>query len=58
MRINNRFIKRNIIGYLFIAPFLALFLVFVIVPVIISFVLSLTSYDMINKPSFIGFANF
>lgn len=53
-----RFIKRNLSGYLFIAPFFILFFIFVIAPVLISFGLSLTSYDMINPPKFIGLTNF
>ena len=40
------------------APFLILFFVFVVIPVIIAIGMSLTSYDMVNPPTFVGLNNF
>lgn len=45
-------------GYIFIAPWLIGLLVFVAGPIIASLYLSLTSYDMLSAPSFIGLANY
>jgi len=46
------------IGYLFMAPFLVLFFIFTVIPVVVAFVLSLTNYNMMEPPAFIGLANF
>ena len=43
---------------LLIAPFLLLFFLFTILPIIASLFLSLTSYDLINTPSFNGISNY
>ena len=48
----------DIKGYAFMAPFLILFSIFTLLPVIIAFVLSLTSYNMIEAPQFVGLRNF
>lgn len=48
----------TVIGYAFLAPFLILFFVFVVIPVIIAIGMSLTSYDMVNPPTFVGLNNF
>lgn len=45
-------------GCLFVAPFVILFSIFVILPVIISFLLSFTSYTMLQPPKFIGLTNY
>ena len=41
-----------------IAPFAFIFIVFTFLPVVISMILSLTSFDMVEAPEFIGFANY
>lgn len=53
-----REIVRHRISYLFLAPFLLLFATFTIVPVITSFGLSMTYYNTIQPPRWIGFANY
>lgn len=44
--------------FVMIFPFLAFFLLFTILPILSSMVLSLTSYDMISSPKFIGIDNY
>ena len=41
-----------------LAPFLAAFTVFVVVPVLFSFVLSFTQFNMVQRPSWVGFENY
>jgi multiple sugar transport system permease protein len=45
-------------GYLFVSPFIIGFLIFTGGPLIASLYLSLTSYDVINPPFFIGLDNY
>ena len=45
-------------GVLFVLPFMLLFLVFDLLPVVISVVLSFTSYNIIQPPSFAGLDNY
>ncbi len=45
-------------AWLFISPWLVGFLVFTAWPLIYSAYLSLTDYDVINAPNFVGFANY
>ena len=45
-------------AYLFAAPYFVIFFTFVILLIIISVVLSLTYYDTINFPNFIGLRNY
>jgi multiple sugar transport system permease protein len=44
--------------YLMIAPFGLIFIVFTIVPVAASLVLSLTSFNMLERPEFVGLRNY
>lgn len=44
--------------YLFLAPFLILFIVFIGLPVIVAIGLSLTDFDTVNMPNFVGFRNY
>jgi len=46
------------IGIMFSAPFLILFFAFTVVPVFTAMYLSLTNYNMIQKPSFAGITNY
>jgi multiple sugar transport system permease protein len=51
--------RRHIItGYLYLTPWLLGFLLFWLGPAVASLALSLTSYDVISAPSFIGLKNF
>ena len=53
-----RYIKKNAMAYLFLLPFVLLFTLFVILPVLIAIVLSLTNYNMLENPAFVGITNF
>ncbi|MBR4748012.1 MAG: sugar ABC transporter permease [Abditibacteriota bacterium] len=50
--------KRNLAGYLFIAPWLIGFLVFTVGPFISSIYLSFTRYDVLSSPVWIGLVNY
>lgn len=50
--------KNHKIGLLYIAPWIIGFLVLTIWPIIMSFYYSLTDYNMITTPSFIGLKNY
>lgn len=50
--------KENIPMFIMFAPFLIFFIVFTIAPIISSVLLSLTSYDLISSPKFIGIENY
>ncbi|WP_409342217.1 carbohydrate ABC transporter permease [Paenibacillus sp. MBLB4367] len=49
---------RDRLSYLFLAPFLLCFACFIIVPVLMAALLSVTSYNGISFPRFIGLDNF
>lgn len=51
-------IKKNKISYLFIAPYVILFTIFTVIPVISSIALSLTYFNILEPPKFIGFQNY
>ncbi len=57
-RLTKRDMKEYGEGLIFVAPFLILFSIFVVVPVIVSFFLSLTDYDMLQLPNFVGIDNY
>lgn len=46
------------VSYFFIAPFVLIFFMFTVLPILISLFLSLTSFDMIQAPKFIGLDNY
>lgn len=50
--------KGDYIGYVFLAPFAILFFTFTILPIISSIVLSLTNYNILQAPKFIGLTNY
>lgn len=50
--------REAIAGYLFILPSYLGFIVFVLGPIIAAIVISLTSYDILSSPRFIGLDNF
>lgn len=50
--------SRHKYKYLMIAPFAFIFLVFTFVPIIVSIVLSFTSFNMVELPTFVGFKNY
>ena len=54
----NRFKHDDKSAYLFMLPYFLLFMVFIVLPVIVAIVLSLTFYDMVGKPYWIGLKNY
>jgi multiple sugar transport system permease protein len=50
--------RRNVVGYLFIAPNLILFAVFILWPLVFSFVLSFTEWNVLGDKQFVGLKNF
>ena len=50
--------KRSAISYLFIAPYTILFFTFTVLPVVIAMFFSLTSFNVLQPPEFIGFQNY
>lgn len=55
----SRYERRNqVLGLLFISPWLIGFLVFALFPLIASVYYSMTNYDFIRKPVFIGLTNY
>ena len=53
-----RDLRDNLVGYLFIGPWLFCFLAFTLIPLLTSVVLSLMEYIMLGAPIFVGFRNF
>ncbi|MFH1084342.1 MAG: sugar ABC transporter permease [Chloroflexota bacterium] len=52
------FTRRNLTGYAFVGPWALGFLVFTLLPFIASIWLSLTEWDLVNPPVFVGFLQF
>lgn len=50
--------KRHKYKYLMILPFFFVFTVFTLIPILVSVVLSFTSFNMVEAPSFEGLANY
>lgn len=51
--------RRNLLtGLLFVSPWIIGFLIFTVYPLVYSFYVSLTRYDIIREPVFIGLANY
>jgi multiple sugar transport system permease protein len=53
-----RFGQTNLVGYLFVSPWLIGFLLFALIPMVISLVLAFTDYDILGSANFIGLGNF
>lgn len=51
-------LRKHLTGYLFISPWLIGFLLFTAGPFISSIWLSLTRYDIVSSPKYVGFANY
>ncbi|MFI5386148.1 MAG: carbohydrate ABC transporter permease, partial [Fimbriimonadales bacterium] len=56
-RTNHR-VKQNLVGYLFICPWLIGFLVFTAWPFVRSIYLSFTRYNIVTEPKWVGTANY
>ena len=50
--------KDEIIGNLFILPYFLAFLVFITIPVIMGMLLSFTSFNLLNTPTYVGLNNY
>lgn len=50
--------KQYKVGYIMIAPFMIMFLIFTVIPMVGSFLVSFTSYNMIQAPKIIFFQNY
>jgi multiple sugar transport system permease protein len=50
--------RKNLVGYLFISPWLIGFVLFTLFPFVASIYLSFTQYDIISPPKWVGFANY
>ena len=58
-RMKSTFGQDNLVGYLFIAPWLTAFFLFTFIPITVSLVLSFTDYNVLaNRGDFIGLDNF
>ncbi|WP_245850812.1 carbohydrate ABC transporter permease [Paenibacillus herberti] len=50
--------RKNWLSYVFIAPFLITFLLFIVIPTIAAIILSLTYFNAIEPPKFVGWLNY
>lgn len=50
--------RKSLTGYLFLAPFLVLFTTFTLIPIAVAMGLSLTNYNLIQTPGFVGLTNY
>ncbi len=57
-RLSRSVLRENLAGYLFASPFLLGFLLFWALPLAAVVYLSLTDYDLLTQPAFVGFANY
>ncbi len=53
-----REMKVNKVGYVMVAPYYLVFFTFTIIPVIASLILSLTQFNMLEPPIFVGASNY
>ena len=49
--------KNNKTAYFMLAPFMLLFIIFTVLPVVLSIFLSLTDFNMLQMPHFLGIDN-
>lgn len=52
------FRQNNLVGYLFVSPWITAFLLFGVIPIGISLVLAFTNYNVLAGGEFVGLANF
>ncbi|MBQ2384666.1 MAG: sugar ABC transporter permease, partial [Clostridia bacterium] len=50
--------KRNKVAYLMVAPYMLIFTCFTVLPVVLSAVISLTDFNLLEWPHFVGPANY
>ena len=51
-------LKDKVVCYAFIAPYMIIFITFTLLPVLASMFLSLTSFNMLERPIFVGAENY
>ena len=56
--LKGRALRRNIAGYLFIAPAMAGFIIFMLIPTITTVVLSFFEWNVVTDPVFAGIENY
>ncbi len=54
----HRGLDGNTLGYLLLAPWLLGFFIMYLIPMVVSFYYSLTDYNMLTTPNFVGFDNY
>ena len=54
----NEKVREEISSYLFLSPYLILFFLFIVLPVVMAVILSLTDFNAVEFPSFIGLKNY
>lgn len=50
--------ENNFNAYIFLAPYLILFTIFIAVPVVVAIALSMTNFNTLEFPDFVGFMNY
>lgn len=50
--------RKTLVGYAFLTPFLILFTTFTMIPIFVAMGLSLTNYNLIQTPGFVGLTNY
>ena len=50
--------KRNKVAYLMVAPYMIIFTCFTVLPVVLSAIISLTDFNLLEWPNFVGPANY
>ncbi len=50
--------KRNKVAYLMVAPYMLIFTCFTVLPVVLSAVISLTDFNLLEWPNFVGLENY
>lgn len=51
-------IRRNKVSYIFLAPYFIIFFTFTVIPVVMSMGLSLTSFNILEMPRWVGWQNY
>lgn len=57
-RVSRQDVRRNLVGWAFIAPWLIGFVIFTLGPFLSSIYLSFTRYDIVSAPRWVGIANY
>jgi multiple sugar transport system permease protein len=57
-RMSNRTVRKNLVGYAFLTPWLLGFFIFSVGPIVASLYLSFTKYDLLSPPVWSGLRNF